>query len=219
MRRWFQFRLRTLLILMTVGCVWIGREAQLAREQNEAVQQINALGGSVGDDGFSFQGKPYQWPGRASVAALLGRYYVYNVVSVYFRPDRETLKRKKSPSPQSSGPRRHTDGPAVCNEGLAVLAHVPRLTHLELGCTDISDAGLRHLSALRKLRSLVLCETLVTDAGLEYLKGLRKLKNLDLSYTAVTDAGVADLQKHLPNCKIERRVPWWNEKILVHIIR
>lgn len=219
MRRRLQFSLRALLVLMTVGCVWLGREAQLARQQNEAVRQIEALGGSVGDDGFSFQGKPYQWPGRAAAAAWLGRYYVYNVVVVHFRPDRETLRRKKSPSPQSSGPPLDTDGPAISDEGLAVLGHIPKLVHLQLGLTDIGDAGLRHLSALGELRSLVLCETLVTDAGLEHLKGLRKLESLDLSYTAVTDAGVANLQKHLPNCKIERQAPWWNDELLEHIIR
>lgn len=139
--------------------------------------------------------------------------------SAFFRPDRETFKRKKSPAPQFSGPPRYTDGPPICDEELAALAHVPRLAHLSLWCTDIGDAGLRHLCSLRKLRSLNLCETLITDGGLEHLKGLRKLEDLDLSHTAVTDTGVADLQRHLPNCKIERRAPWWNDEMLEYIVR
>ena len=43
----------------------------------------------------------------------------------------------------------------------------------------------------------------MTDAGLEHLKGLMQLQRLVLRNTKVTDAGVRDLQKALPNCKIE----------------
>ena len=46
--------------------------------------------------------------------------------------------------------------------------------------------------------------TQVTDAGLEHLRGLTELQEVGLSNTQVTDAGVAELQKTLPNCKIER---------------
>lgn len=89
MPRQFQFSMRALLVLVTIGCVLLGREAQLARQQDDAVRKIRSLGGSVGDDGYSFQGKPYQWPGRASAAAWLGRYYVYNVVSVFSARQRD----------------------------------------------------------------------------------------------------------------------------------
>ena len=46
--------------------------------------------------------------------------------------------------------------------------------------------------------------TKITDAGLVHLKGLTNLQELDLSRTRTTDAGVAELQKALPNCKIEK---------------
>jgi hypothetical protein len=51
---------------------------------------------------------------------------------------------------------------------------------------------------------LSLGTTAVTDGGLQHLKGLTDLQVLYLDYTAVTDAGVADLQKAIPNCKIQR---------------
>jgi hypothetical protein len=53
------------------------------------------------------------------------------------------------------------------------------------------------------LQSLDLQETNVTDAGLKHLRGLTQLDSLDLRKTKVTDAGVANLQRALPNCKID----------------
>lgn len=46
-RRWLQFSLRALLVLLTVISVWLGVVVRRAREQREAVNAIEALGGSV----------------------------------------------------------------------------------------------------------------------------------------------------------------------------
>jgi len=50
---------------------------------------------------------------------------------------------------------------------------------------------------------LVLEETEVTDAVLKELAALKSLTRLDLILTKVTHAGVKELQKALPQCKIE----------------
>ena len=36
-RRWFQYSLRTLFVLVTVLCVWLGVTVERARKQREAV--------------------------------------------------------------------------------------------------------------------------------------------------------------------------------------
>ena len=46
-RRWFQYSLRSFLILLTVFAVWLGVVVNRAREQREAVKAIEALGGLV----------------------------------------------------------------------------------------------------------------------------------------------------------------------------
>jgi len=49
-RRWLQFSLRTLIVLMLVlgaGLGWFAREVQKARAQREAATAIEKLGGSV----------------------------------------------------------------------------------------------------------------------------------------------------------------------------
>ena len=44
----------------------------------------------------------------------------------------------------------------------------------------------------------------VTDAELVHLKGLTSLLELDLSDTKATESGIAELQKALSNCDIEK---------------
>jgi hypothetical protein len=62
----------------------------------------------------------------------------------------------------------------------------------------------RHVTGLTRLEELDLSYTKVTDAGFDNFRELTRLKELWLHDTQVTDAGVAELQKALPNCKIER---------------
>ena len=89
------------------------------------------------------------------------------------------------------------------------MIHLKELTKLETLrlslSTMITDAGLVHLKGLTNLRTLDLKTTLqITDARLVHLKELTKLRELDLEDTQATDAGIAELQKALPNCKIEK---------------
>ena len=77
-------------------------------------------------------------------------------------------------------------------------------TSLDLSGTQVTDAGLKSLEPLDKLTSLDLQSTQVTDEGLKALVALPKLTSLKLAQTRVTAKGVADLQKQLPRCKIER---------------
>ena len=54
-RRYLTFSLRTLFILLTAFAVWLGVAVNRAREQREAVEAIEALGGAVF---YDFQEKP-----------------------------------------------------------------------------------------------------------------------------------------------------------------
>jgi hypothetical protein len=77
------------------------------------------------------------------------------------------------------------------------------ITTLKLGGSrNVSDAGLRFLSRLPRLRHLDVRGTAVTDRGLEVLRALRELQTFSLAWTNVTDAGVA----HLSGCQRLRDV-------------
>jgi internalin A len=90
---------------------------------------------------------------------------------------------------------RHLDlkGSHVSDGQLAHLAGCTELDRLNLSNTTIGDAGLLHVAALTKLKSLELHNTAVTDAGLARLTDLKNLTGLVLSKTQITDAGLIHL--------------------------
>jgi len=85
----------------------------------------------------------------------------------------------------------------VTDAGLKELAGLKSLQSLYLHGTKVTGAGLKELAGLKSLQSLTLRFTQVTDAGLKHLAGLKSLQTLDLRSTKVTDAGL----KHLAGLK------------------
>lgn len=85
-RRFWQFSLRTLLLFVTVFCIWFGWLSQRAHRQSRAVAAIEAAGGDVH---YSFE---YDATGQLQTSAVtagpawlldtLGVDYLANVVSV-----------------------------------------------------------------------------------------------------------------------------------------
>jgi hypothetical protein len=85
-RRWFQYSLRSFLVLTTALAVWLGIVVNRAREQREAVEAIEALGGRVQydweqdlNDPF---GEPYGPGGPGWLLRLIGDEYFQTVVAV-----------------------------------------------------------------------------------------------------------------------------------------
>ena len=167
-RRWLQFSLRTLLVLMLVfGCGfgWFAHEVQQARAQREAVKAIEELGGMVYCEPAS--------GGMIRNRSGLGR-EVAGGRLVWGRSGyRETQ---------------------VTDAGLVHLRGLTQLRLLYLNNTQVTDAGLAHLRGLTQLQELDLASTQVTDAGLEHLRGLTQLEWLNLDSTQVTDAGLEHLR-------------------------
>jgi Leucine-rich repeat (LRR) protein len=102
------------------------------------------------------------------------------------------------------------EGSPVRNTGIAGLASLrlslastditdsparsPQATRiLDLGSTDLTDAGLEPLKALMNLKELILRDARFTDRGLAHLAGLTNLRTLDLVRTRISDAGLASL--------------------------
>ena len=77
-RRWFQYSLRTLLVLVTVLCVWLGVTVNRARKQREAVAAIQELGGTVRGclvpNGLAVRGRRRVQSGHAVVIGVWHEY-------------------------------------------------------------------------------------------------------------------------------------------------
>ena len=72
------------------------------------------------------------------------------------------------------------------------------------GVTFLTDkTGLDHLRELKSLETLSLLGSAITDSGIERLKCLTNLQVIDVCATKVTDAGVAELERALPQARID----------------
>jgi hypothetical protein len=202
--RWLQFRLRTLLVLMLAfacGFGWLAFKIKRAREQREAVEAIEELGGIVDCEPASggMIRTAVAWVGK-----LLGEDLSQYVTGVSLANTHVTDAGLKHVEGFFHLQTLVFCGTQATDAGLEHVRGLTQLDWLDIHSTRITDAGVEQLRGLTQLRYLHLANTQVTDAGLVHLRGLRQLELLCLSNTQVTAAGVADLQKVLPNCEITR---------------
>jgi hypothetical protein len=82
-RRWFQYSLRSFLVVLTAAAVWLGVVVNRAREQREAVKAIEAAGGEAFFD-WEYPDKPIR---DAWLRRIVGNQFSEEVEAVFFRPD------------------------------------------------------------------------------------------------------------------------------------
>jgi hypothetical protein len=167
-RRWYQFRLRTLFVVMVVACIgggWLGRKVHHGLKQRRAVLAFQEMGAE-----FIYLDYHTYSPLDSLVDRLLGDEILADCGAVLLG-----------------------DNQLVNDANLATIREITALNHLDLSWTAITDAGLEHLKGLTELGTLKLEGTRVTDVGLGHLKELTQLEELDLSGTQITDAGLEEL--------------------------
>lgn len=84
---------------------------------------------------------------------------------------------------------------SVTDEGLAHLASLESLKHLDLGAATLTGAGMKHLRNLNNLDLLEMEKAQLTDEGVEPLLGLKSLKDLRFDGSRITDKGLVRLAK------------------------
>jgi len=214
-RRWFQYSLRTLLLLMllaSIGMSWFAVKMQRARRQREAVEAIEKLGGWVR---FDYQvnqsivlasSPPPQPPGPEWLRRVLGDDFFAKVVSADLHNTQATDAWLEHLDGLPHLQQLNLMGTPVSDAGVQHVERLGELRVLSLDSTQVTDAGLDRLRGLGQLQLLLLCNTKITDAGLMRLKGLRQLQSLWLYGTSVTDAGLEHLKElsHLQHLELSR---------------
>ena len=196
--RWYQYRLRTLLLfvlLVNIGMSAVATRMQKARRQRDAVAAIEKSGGSVWYDHEVDESgspllpghRPPPWP--SWLRTLFGDDFFRTVVTAYVESDAEFESLKQLDQLQHL-----SCGDSVTNAGLARLKELRHLRNLDLIGDDSVAAGLEHITALTQLEELNLSNTDVGDAELERLKGMAQLRYLGLVGTRITDAGLRHLE-------------------------
>jgi len=202
-RRWLQFSLRTLLIVVTVFCVWMGITAKRARDQQQAVEAILAAGGVVNYEHQLDRSDP---PGPVWLRQLIGDEYFFSVNFVSFHKGEVDDATMAAVSRLTGLTNLLLQGANITDAQLVHLKGLTNLIQLDLSKTQVTDVGMVHLKSMTNLGVLKLISTKITNSGLMHLKGLTNLKDLRLYNTQVTDEGIKKLQQALPNCYITRHL-------------
>jgi hypothetical protein len=190
-RRWYQFSLRTLLVVMVVFIAGIG---SIGVRMNRARINRGRLSTAISDIETGIQ---------IPIAKLesIGVRIHFLYEDQRSRTWLENLFDDPGyPNPVSLNV--EFSGTNATDADMAQLKQLSDVRAVGVSNTNIADGGLEHLKGLTNLVYLDVKNTIITDDGLLHLKEFAKLEYLNLSGTNVTDEGVKKLQQALPNCKI-----------------
>jgi hypothetical protein len=220
-RPWYQYSIRTLLLVVVVWsvlCSWLAVWGRRAQRQREAVQAIEESGGIVRKDwAIDTLGEPVAVPAprRGEWFTSLFPDGYFSTVTIASINDESQLEHLSSLPDLvridvtcsldeahvrglcGSSRLRELNlfGARLPNSQLRDFAQLQELRGLRLRSTNIADGGLVPIAGLKKLERLDLATTPITDAGLKHLACLTTLTELDLSNTDITDAGVEDISR------------------------
>jgi hypothetical protein len=209
-RRFGRFRLRTLLIAMTVCCVWAGIASNRANRQQRAVDAFLQRGAAIG---YSYQERPDPDP-----AVTFGVSYRYDVEPPGPKWLRRIVGNKYFVTPVSLrvsnaavvtegawpliGDLRHLERLMVSdvrlgNRELASLRRLPRLRLLTFGAVSISPGegspDFEFLSRMKQLEVFSIGVPEFGDAQVKWLAECPKLTQVFLYGTSIGDDGLAAL--------------------------
>lgn len=198
LRRRPQFSLRSLLLFVvaaSIACSWLGAEFHRARRQSAAVAAITKAGGAVTyrDDDRDFEHPEQNQP--TALESVFGIELFTDPHWILFKDDRlgtDVLDKLKDVAA--------TRALTVMVRGNAdsVLEHVgfaPELRQLDLGSSNVTDAGLNCLDNFPRLEDLDLNLTKISSAGLRKINCLRSLRDLNIQQTNVGDDGMIGLSQ------------------------
>jgi hypothetical protein len=197
-RRWLQYRLRSLLVLMFlvgIAMTWLVSIKTRADRQAAIVATIlkhGAVGYDYERDASDMPVHPPKIPGPAWLRKLLGDDFFVNVVAIDTGNDAVLEDLRELPYLRVL---HLNDSTAITDKSLDRLRQLDQLEQLVVARTSLTDSGLASLEGLHKLRALDLRETQTTDAGLEHLRGLMELRELCLYRTKITDVGLEHLKE------------------------
>jgi hypothetical protein len=175
-RRWLRYGVRTLLVFVTLLCVWLGWLMHGVQKQRSAAARLEQFDAELVY--FPFFTMP-PWNDILPPSVRRG-------LNAALPSD--DWKRLTSVTIESADFR---------DEDLDIVANLPHLDHLRLPGTSITDAGLRRLASLKPTNLLLLdlMQTKITDDGLAQVSQLKRLEWLFLDGTKITDTGMEQVAK------------------------
>jgi hypothetical protein len=194
-RRWYQYRLRTLMIFVTlvaVGMSWFAVRMQRVRRQKEAVEAIDKLGGAWIEYKYEFYGSP-KW-----LRKWLGNDFFKDVATIHVHKSEHISSILEHCNEFHDLEEFQIEIDEITDGDLKRISEYKNLRRLEIGHGEkITRVGLRYLNELKELRYLRLEILILGDDDLEQLQDLPNLKELILDFVShsVTAKGMRHLAK------------------------
>ncbi len=189
-RRWLQFSLRSLLVLVFAcggGLGMWSRWLEPYRRQRRLEAEVQKLGGMIDT------GTVDTWWAR-----LFGSRFFSHVLEIGFfeRPQNEAWLARLRDVPHLRG--LYLQDTPVSDEVLTELGQLRELKQLSLAGSGVTDSGIERLLTLDKLEVLELIGARITDAGVGQLVSLPSLGHLSLDDNDITEASLPHFRA-LPN--------------------
>lgn len=162
----FQFRLRALLVFVSLaglGSAILARLYDRDRRERTAVRTAYALGGSVGSE----DRHRFSWLPRSRKYTTLA-FYNCDVA----RTDISFLEALRDLRVI------YMSGSSVTDEQMRVIRRVATLESLNVGGSQVTDAGLALLDKCVRLKTLRFAKTAVNGSAFEKLRALPELENV-----------------------------------------
>lgn len=192
----FRFRLRTFLIVFTLFCLLLGWRVSAVESVERPIRELERLGWKIVYEsempGTSSSGEPM-------LVGVPRRSY-WQIILLGFRPC--DLPEFAWLGHQSQmAPRQETG--QVVQRSANWINRLPSIDALDLSENHLGTDDLLPIIACQHLNYLRLTSTALDDSSVDQLAKLTQLEELTLWDTNLTAEGVAELERRLPNCRIE----------------
>lgn len=196
-RRWYQFNLRTLFLLVFLSAVslaFVANPLIRIRKQNSLVAEIRR---SQSIHSITFADDPEEnhdtpLPGHWLARRILGDNAFRDIIRIHLGDNNlgESTYRRMGEL-QALQSLRITDGTLSVEEA-QYLARIPKLKHLGLEC-HVSRGALAELAESKSLRDLSITDRSFDDEALKGIGDLTSIEHIVIYGTAVTGKGVAEI--------------------------
>jgi hypothetical protein len=197
-RHWFQFSLRSLLVLallVGVGASLLVRYERSFRVQDEAAERLREIGATV----QTGPGAP-DW-----IRRLFGQGRFQSVVMVHLEHRKFLSQDLASLEDLPDLERLYLAGSSVDDQGLTHVRELKKLRRMSLWRTKVTDDGMANLAGLTRLEALDVHRTQLTDKCLAHLSRMSRLRKLRFDFH-LTDRGLRRLAA-LPSLQVHPRSP------------
>jgi hypothetical protein len=195
-RTWYRFTLRSLILLLTIACIWLAIVFNQCRRQRRAVESIVNAGGQVT---FDYQAKAKRGedatpPGPPWLRSLIGEEMFRTPACVIIRGDGidDAFLAVHLPGVRSVEIL-SIKSDLVTDKAMANVAELRKLKWLSIDSSQITDMGLADLPSIDEWEVFALDCPRVTDAGMTHVAALKRIDTFVLNCERLTPSGIRQL--------------------------